>query len=424
MNYYCKAIGLFILCINTKLVMGQTQQVISGTVSDTKTGERIPFAVVSLKKQLIGTNSNEYGAFNFYFPLETVNDSIVVTALGYSSKLFSTQSLLSPLIVSLDPRLVELSTIVVRALLPTDYIKMAINKVKDNYPHKPFQSQAYYREQVNENHEIINRTEGVFKTFYPAYQDTMKNQHQLLLLRKADAKQIAFMREYADKKRAKKIRKAKRKNEDVAKAEAYEGITIKFGGPETILRTDFIKEKEPFLDSTKFKKFSYSFAGSSTYQEKELMVIDFISLKEVDNMMLKGKIYLDVASLAITTITYRAEVDIPTLVKPVLFMYGLKIIDPVFVKKLQYHEVNGKWYPKDFQVTGSGSVTKKHWFSANENADFEIEQLFFVNKIETENATPVAAVKRYKSKTKMEEQVHNELNLTWSEINQVQSTIR
>ena len=93
-------------------------------------------------------------------------------------------------------------------------------------------------------------------------------------------------------------------------------------------------------------------------------------------------------------------------------------------KKLQYHEVNGKWYPKDFQWIGSGGITKKHWFDPNEHSDFYIEQLFFVNKMQTENIAPVPEAKRFKSDKKIEEQVQNDSGLTWSEMNQVQTTTK
>ncbi len=49
-------------------------------------------------------------------------------------------------------------------------------------------------------------------------------------------------------------------------------LMINFGGPETILKVDFIKNNMAYLDSTKFKKYNYSFGGVSAYQEKELLI--------------------------------------------------------------------------------------------------------------------------------------------------------
>ncbi|MEP7170877.1 MAG: carboxypeptidase-like regulatory domain-containing protein [Bacteroidota bacterium] len=400
----------------------QNKKLISGSVTDYKTGQPIPFASISLKHQLIGSNSNENGSFDFYFPQEVTNDSIIISCLGFKSKTYSIETAVSPLDVKLEPGSVALSEVVIRALSPVDYIRSAMRKVKENYPQKPFQSEAYYREKVLENDSLIKQTEGIFQTYYPSYQDTIKNQHQLLLYKKADPRKIAFMHDKAEKKKEKKIRKAKRQGKDTAEMENSDAVKIGFGGPEGILSMDFIKEKEPFLDTLQFNKFNYSFAGSSSYQGKELMVIAFDARKTVDHLKAVGKIYLDLQSLAVTSIEYKADFEIPLLIRPVLFLYGVSIEDAVFEKKLQYHELNGTWYPKDFQWKGKGSITKKHWFSANEHADFNIEQLFFINKMQTENAAPIPGNKRFKADKKIEDQVNNDAGITWNEINQVQTT--
>ena len=202
----------------------------------------------------------------------------------------------------------------------------------------------------------------MFKTYYPSYQDTIKNQHQLLLYKKADAKQIAFMSEEAEKRKNKKIKKAKRQGKDIAEIESSDAIKIGFGGPESIWAWIFCVSMNHFFDTLEFKKFNYSFAGSSSYQGKELIIIAFEARKTIEHLKPVGKIYLDLQSLAIISIEYKADFEIPVLYRPLLFLYGLSIDDATFEKKLQYHELNGKWYPKDFQWTGKGSITKKYWF--------------------------------------------------------------
>lgn len=407
------------ICFFCGVVFSQPAK-ISGLITDAKSGMPVPFAAISLKHFHIGTNSNQEGMFDLYFPKEAYSDSCVVSCLGYISATFAIDTIKGNINISILPSVLQLSEVIIRPLLPTDYIRMAMRSLKENYPLNPFQSQSYYREQVNENNVLINQTEGIFKTYYPDYQDTIKNQHQLLLFRKADAKQIAFMREYGEHKKEKKLKKAIRKGEDTTKIKETDFVSIKFGGPETIISMDFIKEKEPFLDSNQFKKFSYAFAGSSTYQGKELMVISFDGLKHIDNLLTKGRIYIDVNSMAITTITYTASFELPFLIRPVLFLYGLSIENAIFEKRLQYQEINGRWFPKDFNWIGKGSITKKHWFSANEHSDFTIEQLLFVNKVETSGISPVDPKKKFNAGKKPEEQVYNDIGISWSDVNKIQ----
>ena len=266
---------------------------------------------------------------------------------------------------------------------------------------------------------IIVQNEAVFQTYYPSYQDTIKNQHQLLLFRKADKQQLAFMHEKAERKQKKKIKNAIKEGKDTTGLSNGDFIKIGFGGPETILHLDFIKDKQPFLDSTKFKKFDYSFGGSSVYEGKELMIINFKALTKIDDLKPSGKIYLDVESMAITNIEFNSEIEIPLLLRPLVFAMGYGADNLKMEAKIQYYEVEKKWYPKDFHWSFNGSLTKKHWFSANEHADLMISQLLLINKIETTNALPIAESKRFNPKKKSEEQVHNDKGISWSGMNMV-----
>ena len=390
-----------LLCFVTLSTIAQNQKVISGNVTNNKTGERIPFATISLKQKLVGTNSNENGVFEFHFPQEAANDSIVISCLGFATRTFFIENIQSPLEVKLEPFSFQLAEVVVRPLLPTDYLRMALRKVKENYPSKPFQSQAYYREQEFENNKIILQNEGIFQTYYPSYLDTVRNQHQLFLFRKADKQQLAFMHDKAERKHQKKINKAVKEGKDTS-AIGSDFLNIGYGGPEAILHLDFIKDKKSFLDSMMFKKYNYSFGGSSTYEGKELMIITFEALTKIDDLKPKGKIYLDVESWAITNIEFNSEIEIPLLIRPIIFTMGYGADNLKVEGKIQYHEVDNKWYPKDFHWTFTGSLTKRHWFSANEHADLNISQLLFINKIETKNVTAIAVNKRFDSKKKFE----------------------
>lgn len=414
-------VKLIVYCFVLSIVIANTASAqnrkLSGTITDGKNNP-VPFAAITLKHQLIGTNSNEYGSFDFYFP-DSLNDSIVISSLGFTTQAISPDKISSPLNIRLKKNEIALPEVVIHAYTPEDYIRMAMRNVKRNYPAKPFQSQAYYREQLIENNILINQCEGIFKTYYPNYQDTVKNQHQLLLYRKADSKQITFMREEAERRKEKKIRKEKREGRDTTGTENTDAVRIAFGGPESVLNLDIIREREPFLDTLQLRKFHYELAGTSALQGKELLVISFASLKTVDHLKPVGKIYLDPQSFAISSVEYKAEFEIPVLIRPLLFLYGLDADNLFFEKQLQYHELDGVWYPKDFKASGTGSITKKHWFKSNEHSDFAIEQLFFVNKMQTEKIAPIPEVKRFISKNKFEGQVHNDEGIKWEEMNKV-----
>jgi hypothetical protein len=422
-----KLSGLLLLAIfllNTTLY-AQEQRLITGTIEDAVTKLPIPFATITLKNALIGTVSNENGKFDLYIPKDITDDRILAICLGYQYQDFDLTTIQSPLFINLIPSTVELKEVTVSPLPPTYYIKLAMSQIKENYPQDPFLSTAYYREKVMENENFIRCNEGVFKSYYPNFQDTVKNQHQLLLYRKVDdLKQISFMQKERDKdaaKEKKKEAKAIKKGKTVkTKEEKDEQLKIAemFGGPERILAlANLSKNASNYLDSTEFKNYNYSFAKTSSYKDVSIMVINFKSKGKNDHVRESGKIYLDISTNAIVKTESKGEFSIPTLVRPVLFVMGLGIENPTWEGSREFQQVNNRWYPKNVEYTINLNVEKKRMFSANDNSNFIIEGIFTVNKLQLTGAKQIEVPKRYIASKNMEEQVHNEDGITWSGIN-------
>ena len=169
------------------------QGLINGTVRDQETKQPLAFATIGLKGLSFGTISNSQGEFTLRIPKNLIDSIIVVSYLGYKSKEIAV-SFKDQINVELTPHQIQLDELVIRPISPTDYIKKAVKKYPDNYPSNPFQTKAYYREKFLENGNVVHISEGVFKSYYPSFQDTLKNQHQLLLFRQADdIYDIAFM---------------------------------------------------------------------------------------------------------------------------------------------------------------------------------------------------------------------------------------
>lgn len=396
----------------------QSTKIISGNVIDATSKESLPFVTVTLKKSLIGTVTNELGFFDLKYPDDIANDSVFVTLLGFQSVTIPLSSITDTISIALLKSDIELKEVVIRPLPPTYYIKQAIANLKQTNPKDPFQTQAYYREIITENSNFIVSNEAIIKTYYPSFQDTVKNQHQILLYRKGDdLKEVAFMKEQREKKIAKKEAKAKKKGKILTEEES-KGIASNFGGPEAILRqADLSKSDNEYLDSTSFKHYEYNFAPSSSYDNKELMVINFKSKGKVDHSHQVGKIYIDIASNAIVKVEESGDFVIPLALRPVLFLYGFSIDDPKYETVTVFQSVNNRWYPKNIQFNLSAELTKKHWFEDNEHSLFEVEGMFTVNKIKINGTAPIPKEKRFDAKKKIEPQVFNDEGIKWSEVN-------
>ncbi len=384
----------------------------TGTVIDATTQAPIPFASISLKQQLIGIVSNESGVFDLQEPASSSADTVIINAMGYKTRFIATADYTSTQTITLEPNQIELNEVVIRAQPPTYYIKLAMSLKKENTSSKPFMTEGYYREVMKENKHFLRCNEGIFRSYYPNYQDTIGNQHQLMLFRQAETPQEM---EFMSKENQKAKEKAIKKGKDPEKAsKATIDVQGMFGGPETILKAaDIYRDPDAYLDSSRFRDYNYSFAKSSSYNNKELLVIRFDSKGKVDHARSEGTIYIDLATNAIVKVDISGELVIPTLLRPLLFMYGIGVENPTFSATKEYTFVRGKWYPKNFQFTVDLNITRKHWFDPNEHSHFDIESIFTVNKTMLDNAVQIPVDKRFDPKKDMAKQEHQEPGITW-----------
>ena len=380
-------LSTFILLLFSTFIFSQNKSVISGTVLNKENNEPLPFASIVLKNYPIGTISNENGEFDFYIPKSKQNDTIAVSFIGFNSYEIPVNIAQGGLKITLQPSSNILDEVVISPLSPLDYIKKALENLQENYPQEPYQTIAYYREKFIENNEIINKKEAVIKTYYPIPNDTVKNQHQLLLFRQAEnPKQFQFMREWVEKKSAKEKKKAIKKGEEINE-EDYDGdIEISFGGPESVINLDINHRKDNYLKPKHFKKYEYSFGEETSLNGEQIITINFKAKRKIDHIRDRGKILISKENYAIILIEATGKASLPLMVKPILFILGLKIQSPLFEKTVRYQQYKGKWYPKLFRWDANVKLTKRHTFSANEHSEINIGQIMFINKIDKVNS--------------------------------------
>lgn len=398
-------------------IFSQNKNVVSGIINNKETGEPLPFASITLKNYPIGTISNENGVFDFFIPQSKQNDTITISFIGFNSYEIPISSVKDKLNINLNPSNNLLDEVVLSPLSPLDYIKRALKYLSINYPQNPYQSIAYYREKFIENGAIINKDEGIFKTFYPNPSDTIKNQHQLLLYNPAkDPQQFQFMREWIEKKEAKERKKADNKGETYDEDE-YDGtIDMDLGGPESVIDLDINHDKDNYLNPKYFMKYEYTFGDETILNDERLITIHFKAKRKIDHMKDSGKILISKESFAIVLIEQTGKFSIPFIVRPILFAVGLKIGNPTFSKVIQYQKFNDIWYPKLFRWDANIKLTKRHSFEANENSKINIGQVFSINKLDS-ITTPISKDKRFDTSENMENQVYNDLNISWDQMN-------
>ncbi len=411
------SILVFIVLLLMTKMNAQDTSVITGKVINGEDKEPLSFASIRLKNHPIGTISNENGEFDFYIPKSKRNDTLSISFIGFNSYEVPLVNINRKLEIILTPSSNVLDEVILTEKNPLDYIKKALERLPDNYPQEEYQTLAYYREKFIENGAVVNKEEGVFKTYYPKVGDSAKNQHQLLLYKpEENPQQFQFMREWFEAKQEKRKKKAIKKGEEFDEEEFDSDMDMNLGGPESVINLDINNERDTYLNPKHFSKYEYSFGEETSLNGERLVYILFKAKRTIEHKKDSGKILINTEDYAIVSIEQTGKFSVPLLVKPILFVIGLKIENPTFNTVISYQKYKEKWYPQLFRWDAKINLTKRHTFEANENSDINIGQVFFINELDS-IANPIDESHRFNEDEDMAEQVYNDLNLEWGELN-------
>lgn len=146
---------------------------VSGKVTDRDTHEPLPFASIGIKGKPIGTISNLQGDFDFHIPEEYRNEILVISMLGYSNFESPVWSLLSATPITLE--LIQSSTLLKEVLVSDslsggDILRIALNRIEQNYPMQPFLLEGFYRDIKKVGGTYISLLEAAVEIFDENYE--------------------------------------------------------------------------------------------------------------------------------------------------------------------------------------------------------------------------------------------------------------
>lgn len=232
-------IRLFFLVLIIPIV-GNSQNVISGTVVDKTTGTPIELVTIGVVKKGIGTNTNSDGRFRLIFNELDKDDTIRFSMIGYESVFVPVLNFIDKQEIRLDPKTYSLDEVTVRAkkLVPNDIIKKVIENRTRNYDNKPFKLEAYYRDLRNVNGKYDHLIEVALNTYGKGI-DNYYQTIELLNTRKIDLIRFAHEENLLNQ----------------------------------ILRLDYIANNEGFIKLSDFKKSNYKFEDIRLENGKNVYVI-------------------------------------------------------------------------------------------------------------------------------------------------------
>ena len=384
------------------------RKVIQGQVTDAKTGEPLSFATIGIRGTSVGTATNAEGRFVLDLSSE-LNDSILICSyMGYKNFEQPVKSIRGRLVIMLEADVIRLDEVEVRPWEPWDYVRNAMQKITENYANQPYLANGYYSEYMSENGIFLKFTEGVVQTYNPPYDQDNDSQSRVLKARRRDdLGTLQFMRQKIEKKYEKEKRKAEKNGEEWESKGSIdeEIVSASFGGPETVISSDPLRDTASFLDERYKKKFRYTIDGYSRYQGEPMIIIGFKSRGKYEHQKQVGKIYISLESDAIVSIEYDSKIVIPGYVRPILFVMGYGITNPEFSATIHYKPIGNQWYLGDFALEGGTRLTKKKMFSKNDRSQFDISMMLVNNDFQFESVEEIPEDERIDTDKPLEEQV-------------------
>jgi hypothetical protein len=160
---------------------GQEKLSISGRIMDADKDTPLLFAQIALSNSTIGTVSNEEGQFFLGIPENHLNDTLVITFLGYEPVRMPVSGLINKNnLFRLKSKEVELKEVEVIALTPEEVIRRAFYRISENYGGDSLVLTAFYRSQKYAGKKLAEFAEAIIEDLKTGYfpQNTIKELKQ------------------------------------------------------------------------------------------------------------------------------------------------------------------------------------------------------------------------------------------------------
>lgn len=293
---------------------------LSGIVKDKDTRDPIPFAHVFLTGTNIGTVTNTDGRFLLKIPARRLDGQITVTSLGYKN-LTITITELERIGNEIQLEMIKypIKEVVVRNVTPYDLIRMAKERIPQNFGTTPVMFTAFYRETIKQNRNYVAVSEAVFDVYKGPYT------------------------KYSDEDRI-KVYKG-RKSQDVSRMDT---VLFKLqGGPYNLFVLDIAKHFDELFGPEYFDYYTFWFQGEINVQDRESYVVAFDQKPNVKLPLYTGRIYIDVQTLAISGIDFNLSpigIEFAPAVMILKKPAGMRVEIPDANYLVKFRYLNDRWY--------------------------------------------------------------------------------
>lgn len=263
--------------VTTDTLQPKSPKIFGGEIRDASTNEALPYAAIALQNSVLGTISNDDGIFSFTVPEYSFSDTLIISYLGYINSKIALKDIQGQYgIYTLQSTSIPLQEVIVRDFYPEKLVRLAISRITDNYSNHSFMQRAFYRESVRRDKTYMLYSEGILDVLKRPYRPTLFSE-QVKLIKRRSFKAI--------------------NQDDTLQLKLY-------GGIQTSLDLDVVKNRFPFMDTETLSDYVYEIRDMVMFDGKLTYVIAFKPENPKNQHAFEGCLYLDMESLAFVKIDF------------------------------------------------------------------------------------------------------------------------
>ena len=346
---------LLLLLVFFNSASAQQRIIISGKVTNEKSGEAISRASISINNKGIGTGTNDEGRFILLIPQANFNDTLSVSCIGFDSKRIPVADLKNEQVlnIAIAKSTIELMEVTITHYNAIKILQKAIARIPENNINQPHLLRGFYRMYTFKKDAPLQLSEAVFDVFNFGYGD----------------------------KRADLFKLIKARNEKNTR----DFSSLEFGQkPNTIFEQDIVNHLPAcgFLNEEGLERHEYEVTGLIDIEGRDAFELVFKEKRGETKDTYRGVMYIDTKTYAFISFDYSlSPAGLETPAKNNFVLKSLIGIDGVGLKitgdrmRINYQKVNNKYVLASVEGADSVAVSgpsAKDNFNAQINFNYQI----------------------------------------------------
>ncbi|HEY0612196.1 MAG TPA: M1 family aminopeptidase, partial [Chitinophaga sp.] len=286
MKHHFRLCLLIMLLADSQAIAQEKFMTLSGRVTDTGNHQPVIYANIQLKKGSIGTVTNAGGEFLFNIAEKYWQDTLLISCIGYKTVALPLPAGSQPdMDIRMEQAVYLLPAVAVNVRSGLAILKQMVDRIPENYDTADVRLTAFYREDIRLLGDTLNFNESVLD-IYKSYRTDRDHKDQIRIL---------------------KGRKKKVKPKIDGQLHYY--ISNVMNTAYSSLNEDlqkYLDAKHNFLNERNFPYLNCDYKETVREGDRNLLVLYLEPKGNNKRVLVKGKLYIDEASLALVRCEWEA----------------------------------------------------------------------------------------------------------------------